>query len=211
MLTSLFVTLGLMHLIALASPGPDFALILRTSLHRPTALGAALGISLAIMVHATLSLTGISMLIASHPLLFMVIKCCGALYLGWLGWGALMAARQQSSTVMANAANELRGWGRGVRAGIATNLLNPKALVFFIGLLAAMVTPEVDGVTRSLLVGELFIISLCWFGLLAWSLSTDRAQRLLLRVQRPLNLVTGVLFAVVSLSILASMGAELVA
>jgi len=163
------------------------------------------------MVHATFSLTGISMLIASHPLLFMVIKCCGALYLGWLGWGALMAARQQSSTVMANAANELRGWGRGVRAGIATNLLNPKALVFFIGLLAAMVTPQVDGVTRGLLVGELFIISLCWFGLLAWSLSTDRAQRLLLRVQRPLNLVTGVLFAVVSLSILVSMGAELVA
>ena len=201
MLTSLFVTLGLMHLIALASPGPDFALILRTSLHRPTALGAALGISLAIMVHATLSLTGISMLIASHPLLFMVIKCCGALYLGWLGWGALMAARQQSSTVMQSAANELRGWGRGVRTGLATNLLNPKALV----------TPEVDGMTRSLLVGELFIISLCWFGLLAWSLSTDRAQRLLLRVQRPLNLVTGVLFAVVSLSILASMGAELVA
>ncbi|MFM7969801.1 LysE family translocator [Aeromonas sp. A-5] len=204
MLTSLFVTLGLMHLIALASPGPDFALILRTSLHRPTALGAALGISLAIMVHATFSLTGISMLIASHPLLFMVIKCCGALYLGWFGWGALMAARQQSSTVMASAANELRGWGRGVRTGLATNLLNPKALVFFIGLLAAMVTPEVDGMTRSLLVGELFIISLCWFGLLAWSLSTDRAQRLLLRVQRPLNLVTGVLFAVVSLSILAS-------
>lgn len=194
MLTSLFVTLGLMHLIALASPGPDFALILRTSLHRPTALGAALGISLAIMVHATLSLTGISMLIASHPLLFMVIKCCGALYLGWLGWGALMEARQQSSSVMASAANELRGWGRGVRTGLATNLLNPKALVFFIGLLAAMVTPEVDGMTRSLL---------------AWSLSTDRAQRLLLRVQRPLNLVTGVLFAVVSLSILVSMGAEL--
>lgn len=122
-----------------------------------------------------------------------------------------MAARQQSSTLMASAANELRGWGRGVRTGLATNLLNPKALVFFIGLLAAMVTPEVDGMTRSLLVGELFIISLCWFGLLAWSLSTDRAQRLLLRVQRPLNLVTGVLFAVVSLSILASMGAELVA
>ncbi|MGL5774294.1 MAG: LysE family translocator, partial [Aeromonas veronii] len=113
--------------------------------------------------------------------------------------------------VMASAANELGGWGRGVRTGLATNLLNPKALVFFIGLLAAMVTPEVDGMTRSLLVGELFIISLCWFGLLAWSLSTDRAQRLLLRVQRPLNLVTGVLFAVVSLSILASMGAELVA
>ncbi|MGL5326359.1 MAG: LysE family translocator [Aeromonas sp.] len=211
MLTSLFVTLGLMHLIALASPGPDFALILRTSLHRPTALGAALGISLAIMVHATLSLTGISMLIANNPMLFMVIKCGGALYLGWLGWGALMAARQQSGTVMQGATNELRGWGWGVRAGIATNLLNPKALVYFIGMLAAMVSPEVDGVARSLLVAELFIISLCWFGMLAWSLSTSRAQQQLLRVQRPLNLVTGVLFATVSLSILASMGVEFIA
>ena len=100
---------------------------------------------------------------------------------------------------------------KGVRAGIATNLLNPKALVFFIGMLAAMVSPEVDGVTRSLLVVELFIISVCWFGMLAWSLSTSRAQQLLQRVQRPLNLVTGVLFATVSLSILASMGVELIA
>mgnify|MGYP006915311199 CR=1 FL=1 len=33
MFTSLFLTIGLIHLIALASPGPDFALILRTSLH----------------------------------------------------------------------------------------------------------------------------------------------------------------------------------
>ena len=57
MFTSLFLTIGLIHLIALASPGPDFALILRTSLHRPTALGAALGIAIAILLHATLSLT----------------------------------------------------------------------------------------------------------------------------------------------------------
>ena len=211
MFTSLFLTLGLVHLVALASPGPDFALILRTSLHRPTALGAALGIALAILLHATLSLTGISLLIASQPWLFLAVKLVGALYLGWLGWGALMAARQQSSAVMQSAANELRGWGKGVRAGIATNLLNPKALVFFIGMLAAMVSPEVDGVARSLLVVELFIISVCWFGMLAWSLSTSRAQQLLQRVQRPLNLVTGVLFATVSLSILASMGVELIA
>lgn len=87
MFTSLFLTIGLIHLIALASPGPDFALILRTSLHRPTALGAALGIALAIVVHATLSLTGISLLIAEHPWLFMTVKVVGALYLGWLGWG----------------------------------------------------------------------------------------------------------------------------
>ncbi len=92
-----------------------------------------------------------------------------------------------------------------MQRGIATNLLNPKALLFFMGLLAAMVTPQVDGLTRGLLVLELFLLSLVWFGVLAWSLSTVRAQRLLGRVQRPLNLITGLLFGAVSLSILTGM------
>ncbi|MDH0176133.1 LysE family transporter [Aeromonas dhakensis] len=208
MFTSLFLTIGLIHLIALASPGPDFALILRTSLHRPTALGAALGIALAILVHATLSLTGISLLIAEHPWLFMTVKVVGALYLGWLGWGALKAAWHSSAELALHAGGEAQGWRKGVQRGIATNLLNPKALLFFMGLLAAMVTPQVDGLTRGLLVLELFLLSLVWFGVLAWSLSTVRAQRLLGRVQRPLNLVTGLLFGAVSLSILTGMAGE---
>jgi threonine efflux protein len=205
---SLFVTIGLLHLIALASPGPDFALILRTSLHRPTAIGAAIGIALAILLHATFSLTGISLLIAEHPWLFNLVRLTGALYLGWLGWGALKAAWQGSATLRLQAGNEHGGLAQGIRRGLATNLLNPKALLFFVGLLAAMITPQVSGLTRSLLVIELFLLSLAWFGLLAWSLSTPRAQRLLDRVQRPLNLVTGLLFGAVSLSILVELARE---
>ena len=67
---------------------------------------------------------------------------------------------------------------------------------------------QVDGLTRGLLVLELFLLSLVWFGVLAWSLSTPRAQRLLGRIQRPLNLVTGLLFGAVSLSILTGMAGE---
>lgn len=207
---SLFITLGLLHLIALASPGPDFALILRTSLHRPTALGAAIGIALAILLHATFSLTGISLLIASHPWLFTLVRLVGAFYLGWLGWGALRAAWQGGEADRLQAGGERGGLALGIRRGLATNLLNPKALLFFVGLLAAMVTPQVGSLTRGLLILELFLLSLAWFGLLAWCLSTPRAQRLLGRVQRPLNLVTGLLFGAVSLSILGGMAEQLI-
>ena len=209
MFTSLFLTIGLIHIVALASPGPDFALILRTSLHRPTALGAALGIALAILLHATLSLTGISLLIAEHHWLFLAVKGVGALYLGWLGWGALMAAWHGGREQTFKAGGEHTGWLRGVQSGFATNLLNPKALLYFMGLLAAMVTPQVDDLSRGLLVIELFLLSLLWFGTLAWSLSTARAQRLLGRVQHPLNLLTGLLFVAVSLSILGGMLGDL--
>ncbi|MGL5321844.1 MAG: LysE family translocator, partial [Aeromonas veronii] len=157
----------------------------------------------------TLSLTGISLLIAEHHWLFMTVKMVGALYLGWLGWVALMAAWQGTSEQAFKAGGERIGWRKGIQSGLVTNLLNPKALLFFMGLLAAMVTPQVDGLTRALLVIELFLLSLIWFGMLAWSLSTVRAQRLLSQVQRPLNLVTGLLFGTVSLSILCSMPGEL--
>ena len=75
----LFFTLGALHLVMLASPGPDFALMLRTCHNRTLALGAALGIALAILLHSLLSLTGISLLVASAPWLFNAIKLAGAL------------------------------------------------------------------------------------------------------------------------------------
>ncbi|PKQ81583.1 hypothetical protein CJF47_01300 [Aeromonas sobria] len=136
-------------------------------------------------------------MIAEHPWLFMEVTVVGALYLGWLGWGALAF----------KAGGEQQGWRKGVWNGLATNLLNPKALLLFMGLLATMVTPQVDGLTHGLL--ELFLLSLVWFGVLAWSLSTPRAQPLLGRIPRPLNLVTGLLFGTVSLSILTGMAQQL--
>lgn len=202
---SLFLTLGALHLVALASPGPDVALILRSCQRRPLAVGAALGISLAILLHAILSLTGISLLIASAPLLFVVVKLAGALYLGKMAWGALKSVRQNAPAEMTASAAAEGDLLRGMRQGIATNLLNPKALLFFMGMLAAMVTPEVEMGTRLLLALELFALSLVWFLLLAWGLTTGRARRLITGAQRTVNLITGLLFGAVSLSILWSL------
>ncbi|MBO2675539.1 LysE family translocator [Shewanella algae] len=86
----LLLTLGTIHLLALASPGPDFALILKIASReqRSTALAAAVGISLAILVHTVLSLTGVSLAIQSSHTLFVLVQLFGALYLGWMGLGA---------------------------------------------------------------------------------------------------------------------------
>ncbi|GGZ30750.1 threonine/homoserine/homoserine lactone efflux protein [Shewanella chilikensis] len=86
----LLLTLGTIHLLALASPGPDFALILKIASReqRSTALAAAIGISLAILVHTVLSLTGVSLAIQSSHTLFVLVQLFGALYLGWMGLGA---------------------------------------------------------------------------------------------------------------------------
>ncbi|MCC4263367.1 LysE family translocator [Oceanimonas baumannii] len=196
---SLLVTIGIIHIIALASPGPDIALMLRFSARRRAALSAALGIATGILVHSVLSLTGISLLIQAHPFLFTLLRLVGAIYLGWLGLGALRAAF--------GPATELKAAGNGAPdngfwTGLHTNLLNPKALVFFVGLLAAMVGPEVNWLTRTALVVELFVLSLAWFMLLAWGLSSSRAQLRLQAWSRPVNGLCGLLFCSVAGSIL---------
>ena len=207
--TELFLTLGLLHVVMLASPGPDFALVLRSSHHRPLALGAALGIALAILLHSLLSLTGISVLLAAAPGLFALLKLLGALYLGWLALGALRAARLPANAAKLVSGSAHGSVGLGIRQGLATNLLNPKALLYFVGLLAAMVSPQVGLAARTLLAGELFVLSLLWFVALAWCLSSPRVQARLAGSQRLVNLASGVLFGLVSLTILLELAGVL--
>ena len=105
---SLFLTLGLVHLVALASPGPDFALILRTSLqgHRPR---AALGIALAILLHATLSLTGIQPADRKPALALSRRETGGCPLSGLAGLGATLAAWQGSGDLALRAGGEAAG------------------------------------------------------------------------------------------------------
>lgn len=201
MYLSLFVGLGAVHLLALASPGPDFALILRTCLCRPLALGAALGISLAILLHALFSLTGLSLLLTQAPGLFALVRLAGALYLLWLAKGAWQAASLPAE-IGRVAAGESGSWRRGLGWGLATNLLNPKALLFFVGLVAAMVRPEVGLPVRIGLALELFVLSGLWFGLLAWGLSTRRVQAGLARLYGPLHRLCAGLFALLGAGLL---------
>lgn len=74
-------------------PGPDFALILKTSLAagRRASRAVAFGIAAGLCVHTLAAILGISALIARSVTLFEVLKYVGAAYLLWLGIMALRA------------------------------------------------------------------------------------------------------------------------
>lgn len=201
----LLITIGLIHIVALISPGPDFALILRCRNSRSAALGAALGIAFAIALHATLSITGISILIQSSKQLYFIIRFLGASYLLWLFWGALHFALRRTKLPKDKMLANFSTFGHGVYAGILTNLLNPKALLFFIGLLSGLITLEVSFAIRGILIVELFLLSLFWFSFLAWFVTQNHTKNILTRFERPINLLTALLFLGVSVSIYYSL------
>lgn len=206
--TQLFITLAGIHLLALMSPGPDFALMLtKATGPRAAALAAAAGISVAILVHTLLSLSGISLVIQSSPTLFTLVKVAGSLYLGWMGIcmlraglkPAVAAAQEQS------AAAPVMSSRSGFMQGFYTNMLNPKALVFFLTLFSSLVSADAGWGDKLIICIIMFGLSFAWFGLLAFGLTSGGLHDWLKRKSCWLNNLSGILFVVVAISILANL------
>ena len=136
-----FATVALVHLLAVASPGPDFAVMLRQALtqSRRNALLSAAGVGLGILVHVTYSLLGIGLLIQQSLTLFTLLKVVGALYLTWIAIQCLRskAGRVHVETHGVNVQTGLAAF----RLGFLTNALNPKATLFFVSLFSVVISP----------------------------------------------------------------------
>src|SRR3546814_20934556 len=70
-------------LLAVISPGPDFAMVTRNSLmlSRRAGMLTALGIGLGVLVHVTYTLVGVGLLIQQSLWLFTALKLVGDAYL----------------------------------------------------------------------------------------------------------------------------------
>ena len=89
----MFVWSSLAHIIALTSPGPDTAIIIRqVSLHgRRSGILAALGIGVGIYIHCLLAINGLSLLVVSNALYKFIISVVGSTYILYLGIKMLMS------------------------------------------------------------------------------------------------------------------------
>ncbi|MDM0053696.1 LysE family translocator [Variovorax sp. J22R115] len=144
-------TLSLFLLAVLAlflSPGPNMAFVLSHGIAMgPRAgLAAGLGIAGADLVHTLCAATGVTALVAAWPPSFDVLRYAGALYLLWLAWQAL-----RSGDAALHGRADVVSFGRVVRMAWLNNLVNPKALLFFMVFLPQFVSPARGSVPMQLL------------------------------------------------------------
>ena len=207
-------TLVTVHIVALMSPGPDFALVVQNAgrYGRQTGIMIALGLSLGILLHSILSLTGASLLIHQHPMLFALLQAAGGSYLLWLGIGALKGTWQhwqqrhqaEAGQPSKPAQRVLANRKQALAKGFTTNILNPKALVFFISLLSTLVPASMSLGGKATAIGLLWVTSFLWFALLAWLLTGARLQQKLKQWTPWIDATCGALFTVIGSLILVS-------
>lgn len=174
---TLFSTAAAAHLLAVTSPGPDFAVVIRQTLAHGRAAGlrTALGIAAGIIFHVSYALFGLGWLLQKVPLLLDVLRYAGAAFLLWMGGNALRAQPLAAHTP----APTTPAAQRDFVIGLTTNLLNPKATLFFVALCSALVTTPTPLSLKLALAGWIVSTTALWFCLVAITLGHARIRNAL--------------------------------
>lgn len=131
------VAFGGVVMLGAMSPGPDFAVVVRRSAvsGRGPGMAAALGIAIGVFAWVVAAATGVAALLAASAVAFTIVKIVGAAYLGYLGVRALLSALRGGGSPRLSVEDAPRqGAWAAFGEGLLTNVLNPKAALFFVAL-----------------------------------------------------------------------------
>lgn len=202
---SILLTVAMTHLLALMSPGPDLVLVIRNTLSRSKTDGyfTALGFALGVACHLSLGLLGLQILIDAFPLMLTVLRYGGALYLAYLGYRSWMAGQ---FCITAEQSHSEANLVQSLREGLVTNLLNTKAMLFFIGLILNVLTPDVALGLRLAAVVLMVGLTALWFSLVARFLSIAVVRQKFLRWQKSLERLLALLLWLLALKLSGLIG-----
>lgn len=126
------VAFVLTSLIIEMTPGPNMAYlaVLSASRGRIAGLAAVLGVALGLTLLGIAVGLGGGSLVLNNGLAREILRWAGSLYVGWLAFDSWNEARRPIETMAAD-----RSYFVHFRRGFVTNLLNPKAALFFIAVL----------------------------------------------------------------------------
>ncbi len=173
-----FLTVALVHLLAVASPGPDFAIVLRESVSngRHAGIWTALGVGSGILLHVGYCLLGIGLIVSQSIVLFNLLKWLAAAYLIYIGIRALQArpADPAGAELAPLAARSPRA---AFARGFVTNGLNPKATLFFLSLFTLVISPQTPLLVQAGYGLYLALATAVWFCAVALLFSQERVRR----------------------------------
>ena len=185
-----FFTIAVAHLFAVASPGPDFAVVTRQCITAGTKAGVwtSLGV-------------GFALLISQSSFLFNVMKYLAGAYLIYLGVQSVKAFLESAANSNAEYMTSEQSIRKAFLLGFLTNGLNPKATLFFLALFAVVIG-EKTPITVQILYGfYLAAATFIWFALLSKLFGITVFRTSLLRVGKWFELGMGIVLIALALQI----------
>jgi RhtB (resistance to homoserine/threonine) family protein len=189
---SLIGTVAVLNMLAAISPGPDFVMVVKNSLKysRRSGIFTGLGIGTGLSVHILYCAAGIGYIISKSILVFSVIKYLGAAYLVYIGIMSFFSKESKIETHEEHAFVDLTKW-QAFKMGFITNILNPKATLFFLSLFTLVINHPVP--VSIIVIVALISISeaIAWFTFVSVFFTQEKVQRLYLKSEKYVNKFLG--------------------
>lgn len=192
------------HLLAAASPGPDFILVSRQTLSNGKKAGfmVSIGIALGLSVHILYSVLGLAAVIANSVAALWAIKIIGGCYLLYLGVQGLRAKPISHLTKQKTAPKHSSI--KAISKGFLCNALNPKAPIYFVALFTVVLSPNLPALHLFIYGIWMMILQLFWFSTVVLLLSRPSVNEKFQRLGHWIDRILGGAMILMGLKVLTS-------
>jgi len=198
------IAVALFTILAVISPGADFAMVTRSSYAqgRKAGLAAALGIALGVQVHVLYTVLGIAVIISQSPALFLAMKVLGAGYLLYLGYKSLTNTTRIRLDGLGQ--DDSASLWMALRSGFLTNALNPKTMLFVVSAYTQVVQPGSPLAVDFAYGAFMSVAHWLWFSLVAGFFSSAALRKAMIERQVVVDRLIGVALIGLGLAVMVS-------
>nr|WP_189661772.1 LysE family translocator [Pseudomonas urmiensis] len=198
------IAVALFTILAVISPGADFAMVTRSSYAqgRKAGLAAALGIALGVQVHVLYTVLGIAVIISQSPALFLAMKVLGAGYLIYLGYKSLTNTTRIRLDGLGQ--DDSASLWMALRSGFLTNALNPKTMLFVVSAYTQVVQPGSPLAVDFAYGAFMSVAHWLWFSLVAVFFSSAALRKAMIERQVVVDRLIGVALIGLGLAVMVS-------
>jgi len=208
---SIWLSLAVIHITAVITPGANFLAVTQTALTRSRQAGlwVARGIITGSLIHVAAGMIGFAAVISRVPLLFAAIRFLGGLYFAYTGFKMLKAAYMQFR-VAADADTPIPKQvmladlppSEAYQRGLFTHLSNPASMLYYVSLFTGFVPISATLLEKLLIAIALLGTTSTWYLLVAFMFSQARIRRFYFRVMPYMNTAFGLLWIALAIKLI---------
>ena len=208
---SIWLSLAVIHITAVITPGANFLAVTQTALTRSRQAGlwVARGIITGSFIHVAAGMIGFAAVISRVPLLFAAIRFLGGLYFAYTGFKMLKAAYMQFR-VAADADTPIPKQvmladlppSEAYQRGLLTHLSNPASMLYYVSLFTGFVPISATLLEKLLIAVVLIGTTSTWYLLVAFMFSQTRIRRFYFRLTPYMNTAFGLLWIALAIKLI---------
>jgi threonine/homoserine/homoserine lactone efflux protein len=132
------------------TPGPNMTwlAVLGATRGRAVALSAVAGICIGLAIAAVVAGLGLTTVLSRYPEILTALRWAGTLYLLYLAWEAWTDSDKGSASANTSAT-------AAFQQGLISNILNPKAYLFYAAMLPPFIKPDADATQQVVLLSAI--------------------------------------------------------